>query len=301
MELIDAKTIMSGYSDGSHWFGNNYNMNIYKGCCHGCIYCDSRSECYRVEDFDRVRAKRDALALIARELRSKRRRGVVGTGAMSDPYNPYESEHRLTRGALELIDAAGFGASIVTKSDLVIRDIDVLSAIAGHSPALVCITITTTDDSLCGLLEPHAPSATRRLAALKELSSHGICAGILMMPLLPFIEDNPDNVVSIVRVAAEAGARFVFPSFGVTLRQNQRKWFFDRLDERFPALRQRYVSQFGDAYHCPSPAARQLSKVFTAECNRLGIMHRMPEIIEASRRPYTRVQLSLFDSGPGAR
>jgi DNA repair photolyase len=122
MEFIPAKTIISGYSEGNLWFGDNYNMNIYKGCCHGCIYCDSRSECYRIDDFDQVRAKDNALALIARELRSKRRKGVVGTGAMSDPYNLYEKEYRLTRGALELIDANGFGASIATKSDLVTRE-----------------------------------------------------------------------------------------------------------------------------------------------------------------------------------
>lgn len=294
MEFIDAKTIISGYSDGSAWFGSNYNMNIYKGCCHGCIYCDSRSECYRVEDFDRVRAKRNALALIACELRSKRRRGVVGTGAMSDPYNPFEREHRLTRGALELIDAAGFGAVITTKSDLVTRDIDVLAAIARHSPTLVCITVTTADDELCAQLEPHAPPASIRLAAVEALASHGISAGVLMMPLLPFIEDNADNVVNIVRAAAGAGAKFVFPSFGVTLRQNQREWFFQRLDERFPELRQRYVRQFGNAYECHSPSAPQLSAVFKAECDRLGLLRRMPDIIDACRRPYKRTQLTLF-------
>lgn len=126
MEYIPAKTILSGYAANNAWFGVNYNMNIYKGCCHGCIYCDSRSECYRVENFDTVRAKDKALAIIARELKAKRRTGVVGTGAMSDPYNPFEREHRLTRGALELIDGRRFGVSIATKSDLVTRDIDVL-------------------------------------------------------------------------------------------------------------------------------------------------------------------------------
>ena len=111
MEFIPAKTILSGYRENNPWFGVNYNMNIYKGCCHGCIYCDSRSECYRVEDFDRVRAKKDALLTIQRELASKRKKGVIGTGAMSDPYNPFEEELELTRQALALIDAYGFGAS----------------------------------------------------------------------------------------------------------------------------------------------------------------------------------------------
>ena len=294
MEFIPAKTIISGYSEGNLWFGDNYNMNIYKGCCHGCIYCDSRSECYRIDDFDQVRAKDNALALIARELRSKRRKGVVGTGAMSDPYNLYEKEYRLTRGALELIDANGFGASIATKSDLVTRDIDVLSSIKTHSPVLVKITVTTADDELCRKVEPRAPVASRRFSAIRQLDAGGIFTGILLMPVLPFIEDNEENVVSIIRLAGEAGARFIYPSFGVTLRQNQREWYYSKLDEYFPGLRQKYVKQFGNAYECPSPKAKELWRVFRAECDRLGILHEMEDIIEAYREPYRINQLSLF-------
>ncbi|MDD4793412.1 MAG: radical SAM protein [Firmicutes bacterium] len=294
MEFIPAKTIISGYSEGNLWFGDNYNMNIYKGCCHGCIYCDSRSECYRIDDFDQVRAKDNALALIARELRSKRRKGVVGTGAMSDPYNLYEKEYRLTRGALELIDANGFGASIATKSDLVTRDIDVLSSIKTHSPVLVKITVTTADDELCRKVEPRAPVASRRFSAIRRLAAGGIFTGILLMPVLPFIEDNEENVVSIVRLAGEAGARFIYPSFGVTLRQNQREWYYSKLDEHFPGLRQKYVKQFGNAYECPSPKAKELWQVFRAECDRLGILHEMEDIIEVYRKPYRINQLSLF-------
>jgi len=155
MDFIEAKTIISGYSEGHNWFGNNYTMNIYKGCSHGCIYCDSRSECYRVENFDKVRAKENALTLIERELKSKRRTGIIGTGAMSDPYNPFEKEYKLTRGALELIDSNHFGVSIATKSDLITRDIDVLKKIRQHSPVLIKLTITTCDDELCRKIEPN--------------------------------------------------------------------------------------------------------------------------------------------------
>jgi len=294
MEFIPAKTIISGYADGNSWFGENYNMNIYKGCCHGCIYCDSRSECYRIEDFDHVRAKDNALDLIARELRSKRRKGVVGTGAMSDPYNPFERELRLTRGALELVDAHGFGASIATKSDLVTRDIDMLAAIKTHSPVLVKITVTTADDELCRKIEPRAPVASRRFSAIRQLAGNGIFAGILLMPVLPFIEDNDDNVVSIIRLASDAGARFIYPAFGVTLRQNQREWYYSKLDEHFPGLRLKYARQFGNAYECHSSRASQLWRVFCSECDRLGILHKMEDIIEAYRQPYSRTQLSLF-------
>jgi len=149
MEFIPAKTIISGYTADNPWFGNNYNMNIYKGCCHGCIYCDSRSECYHVENFDEVKIKENALAIIERELKSKRKTGVIGTGAMSDPYNTLEKEYRLTRGALALINTYRFGVSIATKNNLITRDLDVLKEIQIHSPVLIKITITTCDDELC--------------------------------------------------------------------------------------------------------------------------------------------------------
>ncbi len=253
MEFIPAKTIISTYASGNTWFGNNYTMNIYKGCCHGCIYCDSRSACYGVERFDVVRAKENALAIIGRELKSKRRTGVIGTGAMSDPYNPLEKEYRLTRGALELINANKFGVSIATKSDLITRDIDVLKAIAKHSPVLVKITVTTAEDELCQKLEPNVSVSSKRMAAIKELSDNGIFTGILLMPVLPFLEDTEENISAIVRLASENGAKFIYPAFGVTLRQNQRDWFYQKLDELFPALKQKYIRQYSNAYECRSP------------------------------------------------
>ncbi|MGL4731392.1 MAG: radical SAM protein, partial [Clostridium sp.] len=187
MEIVKAKTIISGYVESSPWFGNNYNMNIYKGCNHGCIYCDSRSECYNIENFDMVRAKENAVDLIARELKSKRKTGVVGTGAMSDPYNPFEKSYKLTRKALELINRYGFGVSIATKSDLILRDIGLLKEIKSHSPVLVKITITTSDDSLCDKIEPNVASASKRFEVIKKLSDEGIFTGILLMPVLPFL------------------------------------------------------------------------------------------------------------------
>jgi len=155
VQYIPARSIVSSYAENNYWFGSNYNMNIYKGCCHGCIYCDSRSECYGIDDFDTVRAKENALSLIDKELKSKRKTGVIGTGAMSDPYNPFEKELCLTRQALELIDKHGFGVSIITKSDLIIRDIDILQRIKEHSPVLCKITITVSNDELCRRIEPN--------------------------------------------------------------------------------------------------------------------------------------------------
>lgn len=294
MDFVAAKTIVSGYAENNSWFGNNYNMNIYKGCCHGCIYCDSRSECYRVDDFDRVRAKENALTLIEHELRTKRKKGVVGTGAMSDPYNPYEKEYKFTRGALELINRYGFGVSIATKSDLIIRDIDILKEISTHSPVLIKITITTAYDDLCNKLEPNVALSSQRFKAIRELSSQGIFAGVLMMPVLPFIEDTEDNINSIIELAQKSGAKFIYPAFGVTLRQNQRDWYYKKLDELFPTIKDKYIKHFGNSYECRSPKAKELLGLFKKKCNESGILYKMNDIISEYKKPYHVEQLSLF-------
>ncbi|HYF81795.1 MAG TPA: radical SAM protein [Clostridia bacterium] len=295
MKYIPAKTIISGYMDNNSWFGCNYNMNIYKGCCHGCIYCDSRSECYHVENFDEVRAKENALAIIERELKSKRRTGVVGTGAMSDPYNAFENKYRLTRGALSLINTYRFGASIATKSNLITRDIDILKEIQSHSPVLIKITVTTWDDELCKKIEPNVAVSSKRFAAVKELSDQGIFTGILLMPVLPFLEDNEENIRDIIRYAYESGAKFIYPAFGVTLRQNQRAWYYEKLDEQFPTLKQKYIQQFGNSYECHSPKAEMLRQMFQKECDRYGILYSMGDIIKSYKQGYGNTQLSLFD------
>jgi DNA repair photolyase len=294
MEFIPAKTIISGYSENNSWFGNNYTMNIYKGCNHGCIYCDSRSECYRVDNFDEVRAKENALALIARELKSKRKKGVVGTGAMSDPYNPFEREYKLTRGALELINRFGFGVSIATKSDLVIRDIDILKEISKHSPVLIKITVTAADDVLCKKIEPRVALSSQRFEAIRELSEEGIFVGILMMPILPFIEDTEDNISSIIELAKKSGAKFIYPALGVTLRQNQRDWYYNKLDELFPLVKEKYIKNYGNSYECRSVKSKELWDLFRNKCDGLGIIYKMNDIIRGYKTSDKNIQLSLF-------
>ena len=294
MDFVEAKTIVSGYAEHNAWFGNNYNMNIYKGCCHGCIYCDSRSECYRIDNFDTVRAKKDAIAIINKELKSKKRKGVIGTGAMSDPYNPLEKEYCLTRSALELINTNGFGVSIATKSSLITRDIDILKKIKSHSPVLVKITITTCDDELCKKIEPNVGESSKRFSAIKELSGNGIFVGILLMPVLPFLEDNEENILGIVNLANESGAKFIYPAFGITLRQNQRDWYYKRLDENFPGIKQKYLQQFKNDYECRSPKAKELWQVFKRECDKFGILYKMNDIIKSYKSGYEDNQLSMF-------
>ncbi len=293
MDYIPAKTIISGYSESNPWFGSNYNMNIYKGCSHGCIYCDSRSDCYRVDDFDKVRAKEDALALIGRELKSKRKKGVIGTGAMSDPYNPFEKEYKLTRGALELINQFRFGVSIATKSDLILRDNDILKKITKHSPVLIKITITTGDDILCKKIEPHVSLSSQRFEAIKSLSQEGIFVGVLLMPVLPFIEDTEENISKVVELAHKSGANFIYPAFGVTLRRNQRDWYYKKLDELFPLVKEKYIKNYGSSYECRSLKAKELWSFFKVKCDEYGIIYNMEDIIKEYKKP-EMTQLSFF-------
>lgn len=295
METIPAKSIVNRTKDPS-WFGTEYNMNIYRGCCHGCIYCDSRSDCYHNDQFDQVKVKADALRIIRDDLESKVKTGVVGTGAMSDPYNPFEEELQLTRRALTLLEAYGFGVAIATKSDLIVRDIDVLASIHRTMPAICKITLTTCDGRLAAKVEPHAPSPSRRLAAVERLSTAGLFTGILMMPILPFLEDNPENIRDIVDRAADAGARFVYPALGMTCRAGQREYFYRKLEEQFPGqgLAERYQKRYGPRYECPSPKARALWEVFREACSRRGLLYSMGRIVTASRRGHESDQLSLF-------
>lgn len=298
MEYINAKTMLIGKSGTAEWFGYDYTVNLYRGCSHGCIYCDSRSDCYRIDNFDTVKAKRNALEILEDELRHKRENGrVIGIGSMSDTYNPHEKDCELTRGALRLIHQYRFGVSLATKSDLVTRDIDLLGAIATHSPVNVQFTVTTAYDEQSKRLEPHAPPTSKRFAALRTLAAAGIFTGVLLTPLLPFIEDNAANVLAIVAQAAAAGAKYVYtpPQIGMTLRVNQRKYFYDRLDEIDPSLRVKYVYQYGDAYLCESPNSAMLYDALQNECQKFGLLCDMRDVVRTNRAPYEKRQISLFD------
>lgn len=297
MQTTPAKTILTRTKDHNKgWFGYEYNINLYRGCCHGCLYCDSRSTCYHVEDFDTVRAKENALPILQRELARCAKTGVVATGAMSDPYNPFEAKQNLTRNALQLLDAYEFGASVATKSDLIVRDIPIFADIKRHSPVLCKITITTPNDTLAAKTEPHAPSPTRRFAALEALAGAGIFCGVLLMPVLPFVGDSPEDIRLLVQKAAQAGARFIYADFGVTMRDGQRDHFLNGLDNAFPGqgLGKKYRARYGLRYHCASPNVKQLWQAFAAECDKTGLLYQMRDIIAAYRQGYGSRQLSFL-------
>jgi len=291
---IPAKNIVFKNKSPDQWFGLDYNINIYRGCSHGCIYCDSRSDCFKNANFDTIKVKENALQIIRDDLRRKVKTGVIGTGAMSDPYNPLERELKLTRNSLELMNAYGFGVSLVTKSDMVTRDVDVLQDIARFSPTIVKFSISTACDDLCRKLEPNVCPTSARFAAMHTLSKQGVFCGVFMIPLLPFVNDTEENIVQIVRMAKDAGAQFVYTYMGMTLRTGSREYYLQRLNEILPGMHEKYMKRFGTRYNCISPQSKKLWTVFTTECERLGLLYDMRAITARYKMGYGNRQMTLL-------
>lgn len=274
VNFIEAKSILSRLRSKDNYFGITYSMNLYRGCQHGCIYCDTRSSCYHIGDISQISVKKNALQLLEAELQIKRVRATIGTGSMNDPYMPLEQQLGLTRGALELIAKYHFPVHVMTKGNLVTRDTDLLQEIA-RTYAAVSFTITTADDELARKLEPAAPPPSARFQAMKELSDRGIYTGVTLMPVLPFINDSIEDVIEIVEKAAEAGASYILPMFGVTLRSGSRQYFYKEIEKVFPKMTQRYKTYFGERYECISPNAHYLNVFFCEKIEALGISSQM--------------------------
>jgi DNA repair photolyase len=275
IKKIKAKSLLSSHKEGiDDYFGIRYTMNLYRGCQYGCIYCDSRSTCYGTENFSDILIKENALELLERELRSKRKKGTVGTGSMNDPYMPVEKKMQLTRGALALIKKYRFGIHIITKSDMVVRDIDLLKEIS-KVYAAVSLTITASEDELSNQIEPRASVSSKRFDALKKLSGEGIYTGIVLTPILPYITDTKENIEEIVIKAKKAGAQYILGWMGMTMREGQREYFYNELDKRFPGLKGKYINRYGNKYSCPVPKHDELYKTFTEACKHNSIMTKM--------------------------
>ena len=289
MHFVDARGILSARN----------GMNIYRGCTHGCIYCDSRSRCYGfTHPFEDIEVKRNAPALLEQKLRSKRKKCMIGTGAMCDPYLHCEEELRLTRACLEIIDRYGFGVSVLTKSDRILRDMDLLGSIQDKSKAVAQMTLTTWDDRLCRIIEPEVCVTSRRLEVLRTMKEAGIPTVVWMTPLLPFINDTKENLEGILEGCLEAGVKGILCfGMGLTLREGNREYFYQALDRHFPGLRWEYQRRYGNAYELPSPRHRELQQIFENTCAKAGILYR-PEDIFAYLREFPEnkgyTQLSLF-------
>lgn len=289
MHFVNAKGILSAKN----------GMNIYRGCTHGCIYCDSRSKCYQMtHEFEDIEVKQNAPELLEKALRSKRKKCMIGTGSMCDPYIHCEEKLGLTRKCLEIIDKYGFGATLITKSDRVLRDLDLLKSIIEKSKAVVQMTLTTYDERLCKILEPNVSTTKERFEALKVFRDNGIPTVVWLTPLLPFINDTEENLRGILSYCFEAGVKGILCfEIGVTLREGDREYFYSKLDEHFPGMRLQYQRKYGNSYVVTSDNSRNLMKIFYDECKKHGVMSDPKEIFEyLSHFPEEEnIQLSLFD------
>ena len=292
MHFVNAKAILT--ANGGH-----NGMNIYRGCTHGCIYCDSRSSCYQFSHpFEDIEVKQNAPLLLEAALRSKRRRCMIGTGSMSDPYMHCEEQLRLTRRCLEIIRKYRFGAAILTKSDRILQDIDLLDAINQTAKCVVQMTLTSYDDSLCQIVEPNVCGTKRRIEVLREMQTRGIPTVVWLTPILPFLNDTEENVRAILDACAETGVRGVVCfDMGLTLRQGNREYYYAALDRHFPGLKQEYIRRYGDAYHLQSPDAGKLMRLFHTASADFGILHTPEDCFRYMNTfPEDDSQMSLFET-----
>lgn len=287
MHYIKARSILSAKN----------GMNLYRGCQHGCIYCDSRSIVYGMEhEFEDIAVKENGIQLLEEALRRKRKPCMIGTGSMSDPYMPLEAQLRYTRSALELIHRYGFGATLITKSDLVVRDIELLQAINEETKCIVQMTLTTYDEALCKIIEPGVCSTKARFEALKALRDAGIPTVVWLCPILPHINDTPDNLSGILDYCEEAGVKGIICfGAGLTLREGSREYFYRALDRHFPGLKEKYIAECGLSYGLMSPNREQFDMLFHKRCEAAGIMHNNDKIFEyLNKFEMKDTQLSLF-------
>ena len=287
MHLVSAKGILSG----------NNGMNIYRGCTHGCIYCDARSKCYGMNHvFEDIEVKQNAPQLLEKALKSKRKKCMIATGAMSDPYMHCEEKLQLTRKCLEIIDRYGFGVTVHTKSARVLRDLDLIKSINRKSKAVVQMTLTTYDDNLCKLIEPNVSTSAERFEVLKVLRDNGVPTVVWLSPVLPFINDTKENIDGILDYCIEAKVKGVVCfNMGVTLRDGDREYFYAALDKQFPGLKEKYHQKYGYAYELNSENNRELMRYFKDKCYKNGIMYTPDACFEYLREfPEKYDQLTLF-------
>ena len=289
MHFVDAKGILSAKN----------GMNLYRGCSHGCIYCDSRSKCYHMEhDFEDIEIKANAIELLEKALKRKRTKCMLGTGSMTDPYIPLESEIGNVRKALSLADQYGFGFTLITKSNRVLRDLDLLKSINAKTKCVVQMTLTTYDEDLCKKLEPNVSTTRERFEVLKELHHAGIPTVVWLCPILPFINDTEENIIGILNYCMEAKVYGIICfGMGMTLREGSREYFYRQLDQLFPHMKEKYIRTFGSQYELNSPRSRSLMRLFHQICSEKGIVHDNRQIFEylnTFEEKSNYVQLSLF-------
>ncbi len=287
MHFVQAKGILSAQN----------GFNLYRGCTHGCIYCDSRSQCYQMNHlFEDIEVKRNAPELLEQALRRKRRPCMLATGSMTDPYLHAEEELKYTRRCLEIIRRYGFGVAVHTKSARILRDLDLLEEINRQSKCVVQMTITTMDEKLCAKIEPNVSTTRERLEVLRILRRHGIPTVVWLCPILPFLNDTEENIRGILDACADAGVYGVISfGMGLTLREGSREYFYKKLDELFPGLKEQYIQTYGNRYEVRSPHNERLMKLFYHLCDKYRMVSDVSDLFAYLKAfPEQSEQLSLF-------
>ncbi len=290
MHFVKAKTILS----------SSNTINLYRGCTHNCIYCDSRSTCYQMNhQFEDIEVKENAIELLEERLSRKRKKCMIHFGAMSDPYVPIEKKLKYTRSALELIYKYDFGVSIQTKSDLILRDLDIIKKINDKTKCVVEMTLTTYDDNLCKKLERNVCPTSRRVEVLKKLNEMGIPTIVWIAPILPFINDTEENIKQLLNYCIEANVYGVI-CFGMalTLREGNREYYYKYLDKLYPNLKNKYIKMYGNSYIVASKNNNKLMNLFHNTCRDHNIVHnndRIFDYLNAYEQKNKPIQLSIFD------
>lgn len=285
------------YKKYQHLLSNNNGLNIYRGCTHGCIYCDSRSKCYQLNhSFTDIEVKADALSILEEELRKKRKKVMISTGSMSDPYMPIEKDLQLTRGMLKLILKYQMGIHLQTKSTLLLRDLDLLKEINFYSKVVISVTLTTYDERLCKIIEPNVSTTKERFAMLKILNENGIETGVWLSPILPFINDNIDNLKGILDYCLAAKVKYIICfGMGLTLREGNREYYYEQLERYFPGLKAKYEYYYQQNYQVNSFNHFRLMNYFTEFCKEHQIMYNIDEIFAYLHTYESHNQRNLFD------
>jgi len=290
VHFVKAKGILSAKN----------GMNLYRGCSHGCIYCDSRSNCYHMEHaFEDIEVKENAIELLKDALTRKRKKCMIGTGSMTDPYIPLEMKLENVRKALELVYEYGFGFTVITKSNRILRDLDLLQKINEKTKCVVQMTLTTCDEDLCRKIEPNVSTTEERFEVLKTLRDCGIPTVVWLSPILPFINDTEENISGILDMCAEAKVYGVICfGMGLTLREGNREYFYEQLDRLFPGLKEQYIRTYGDQYMIESGNSQKLMRLFHRKCEKYGIVHdndRIFRYLSAFEEKDDGGQISIWD------
>lgn len=288
MHEVEVKGILSS-SNG---------MNVYRGCSHGCIYCDARSKCYQfTHEFEDIEVKTNAPILLERALKSKRKKCMIGTGSMCDPYIHLENKLQITRRCLELIDRYGYGLTILTKSSRILRDFDLITSINNKSKAVVQMTMTTYDDDLCRIIEPNVSVTSERFETLMRFKEAGVPIIVWLTPILPYINDTEENIRGLLDYCVRLGVKGIITfGVGLTLREGDREYYYSALDKHFPGLKERYIREFGDSYEIASPNCNHLYRIIEKTCKENGIMYNTDECFSYMQEyPEKYTQLDMFD------